>query len=133
MYSVTCVVLTVKVIVDTEETGKKLLKNGKLKKRVTIIPLNKISKQSLDERVVQAAEDKVGSDNVTLALSLVGYDEELESAMNFVFGNTLVCKDSESAKTVTFSQDIRARSVTLEGDVFDPSGTLTGTNCRSLF
>jgi structural maintenance of chromosome 2 len=31
------------VVVDTAETGTQLLQNGKLKKRVTIIPLNKIS------------------------------------------------------------------------------------------
>ena len=31
------------VVVDTAETGTDLLQNGKLKKRVTIIPLNKIS------------------------------------------------------------------------------------------
>ena len=111
---------------DTEDTGKKLLKNGKLRKRVTIIPLNKIARGALDPRVVQAAEDKVGAENVSLALSLVGYGKDLDPAMSYVFGGTLVCRDSESAKTVTFSQDIKARSVTLEGDVFDPSGTLTG-------
>eukprot|EP00912_Choanoflagellata_sp_UC4_P001945 UC4_evm1s1248 len=32
------------VVVDTEETGKQLLKKGNLKRRVTIIPLNKIRK-----------------------------------------------------------------------------------------
>ena len=31
------------VVVDTAETGTQLLQNGKLRKRVTIIPLNKIS------------------------------------------------------------------------------------------
>jgi len=31
-----------KELVDTEETGKQLLKNGDLRSRVTIIPLNKI-------------------------------------------------------------------------------------------
>ena len=27
---------------------------------------------------------------------------------------------------VTFDPEVKAKSVTLEGDVFDPSGTLTG-------
>jgi len=31
-----------KELVDTEETGKQLLKNGDLQSKVTIIPLNKI-------------------------------------------------------------------------------------------
>jgi len=47
--------------------------------------------------------------------------------MGFVFGSTFVCKDSETAKKVTFSKEIGgARSVTLEGDVYEPSGTLSG-------
>jgi structural maintenance of chromosome 2 len=79
------------VIVDTETTGKKLLKNGKLKKRVTIIPLNQISNRSIDAKVIEAAEKIVGANNAVLALSLVGYDAELQAAMNFVFGNTFIC------------------------------------------
>lgn len=31
------------VVVENEKVGSELLKNGKLKKRVTIIPLNKIN------------------------------------------------------------------------------------------
>ena len=38
----------------------------------------------------------------------------------------MVCKDLEAAKTCAFTEGIRAKSVTLEGDVFDPAGTLTG-------
>lgn len=64
---------------------------------------------------------------VDLALSLVGYPEEVNKAMGFVFGSTFICKDSETAKKVTFSKEIGgARSVTLEGDVYEPSGTLSG-------
>jgi structural maintenance of chromosome 2 len=64
---------------------------------------------------------------VRLALSLVGYANEVASAMAFVFGDTLVCDDAESAKLVTFSPHVGgARSVTLDGDVYDPSGTLSG-------
>lgn len=47
--------------------------------------------------------------------------------MNFVFGDTLICDDAESAKLVTFSREVGGvKSVTLDGDVYDPSGTLSG-------
>jgi len=46
--------------------------------------------------------------------------------MEYVFGSTLVCADAETAKRVTFDPAIRMKSVTLEGDVYDPSGTLSG-------
>ena len=46
--------------------------------------------------------------------------------MAYVFSDTLVCADAESAKKVTFAPEIGVRSVTLDGDVYDPSGTLSG-------
>ena len=63
---------------------------------------------------------------VHLALTLIGYDHEVEKAMEFVFGNTLICNDAETAKKVTFDPSVRIKSVTLDGDVYDPSGTLSG-------
>ena len=47
--------------------------------------------------------------------------------MAYVFGDTLICDDAESAKLATFSKEVGGvRSVTLDGDVYDPSGTLSG-------
>ncbi|KAH8551063.1 SMCs flexible hinge [Umbelopsis sp. PMI_123] len=46
--------------------------------------------------------------------------------MEWVFGNTLICKDAESAKRVTFDKSVRMKSVTIDGDVYDPFGTLSG-------
>lgn len=46
--------------------------------------------------------------------------------MDYVFGNTLICKDLNVAKTVAFHNRIMKRCVTLDGDVVDPAGTLSG-------
>ena len=35
-----------------------------------------------------------------LALSLVGYDEEIKDAMAYVFGTTFVCDNMDNAKKV---------------------------------
>ncbi|KAL2120728.1 hypothetical protein VTJ04DRAFT_4755 [Mycothermus thermophilus] len=113
------------VVVDTEVTGTQLLQNGRLRKRVTIIPLNKIAAFRASAQTVATAQ-RICPGKVDLALSLVGYDEEVSAAMEYVFGNTLVCADSETAKRVTFDPNVRMRSITLEGDVYDPSGTLSG-------
>lgn len=52
--------------------------------------------------------------------------------MAYVFGDTLICDDADSAKLVTFSAQVGgARSVTLDGDVYDPSGTLSGGSAPS--
>ncbi|KAF4364905.1 hypothetical protein F8388_020619 [Cannabis sativa] len=118
------------VVVDTENTGKQLLQNGELRRRVTIIPLNKIQAHTVPDRVRKAAVRLVGKENAELALSLVGYDEELKVAMEYVFGSTFVCKTTDAAKEVAFSREIRTPSVTLEGDIFNPSGLLTGGSRR---
>ena len=47
------------VVVDTEVTGKKLISNGKLKRRYTFIPLNKIASRTLSNDVVKRAESLV--------------------------------------------------------------------------
>ena len=113
------------VVVDSAETGSQLLQNGKLRKRVTIIPLNKISAFKASAEKIGAAQ-KLAPGKVDLALSLIGYDDEVSAAMNYVFGSTLICEDAQTAKTVTFDPSVRLKSVTLEGDVYDPSGTLSG-------
>ncbi|KAI3517569.1 hypothetical protein L1887_16784 [Cichorium endivia] len=114
------------VVVDTENTGKQLLQNGDLRRRVTIIPLNKIQSHPVPSRVQTAATKLVGKGNAEVALSLVGYDDELQTAMEYVFGATFVCKTSDAAREVAFNRQVSTPSVTLEGDIFQPSGLLTG-------
>ena len=113
------------VVVDTEITGTQLLQNGKLRKRVTIIPLNKISAFKASAEKIATAQ-RIAPGKVDLALSLVGYDEEVSAAMDYVFGNTLICADAATAKRITFDPAVRMKSITLEGDSYDPSGTLSG-------
>ncbi|KAH0543443.1 hypothetical protein FGG08_002208 [Glutinoglossum americanum] len=113
------------VVVDSEVTGTQLLQNGKLKKRVTIIPLNKIAALRVAAERIGAAQ-RIAPGKVDLALSLIGYEDEVSAAMDYVFGSTLICADAETAKSVTFDPAVRVKSVTLEGDVYDPAGTLSG-------
>lgn len=118
------------VVVDSEVTSSQLIQNGKLRKRVTIIPLNKVSAFKASAQAIATAQ-KIAPGKVDLALSLVGYDKEVSAAMEYVFGSTLVCADAETAKRVTFDPDVRLKSVTLEGDSYDPSGTLSGGSSAS--
>jgi structural maintenance of chromosome 2 len=132
------------VVVENEKVGSQLLENGKLTKRVTMIPLNQIQafvasaevrfgfslclakSDSLRYTQKVATAKQVSKGTADLALSLVGYADDVSKAMEYVFGNVLICPDAASANAVTFHADIRMKSVTLEGDVYDPSGTLSG-------
>ncbi|XP_028086529.1 uncharacterized protein LOC114287397 isoform X2 [Camellia sinensis] len=46
--------------------------------------------------------------------------------MECVFGSTFVCKTIDAARAVAFNREIGTPSVTLDGDIFQPSGLLTG-------
>lgn len=113
------------VIVDSEQTAKQLLSGGQLRNRVTIIPLNKVSARPL-QGAAKAAAAELAGDKAIPALELVGYDSELEAAMRYAFGSAFVCNDSATARKLAFHKDVASRCVTLDGDDFNPSGTLTG-------
>ncbi len=57
------------MVVDSGDTGKQLLEKGQLKRRVTIIPLNKIASKTLDAGVIKKAKDLVS--NIFLLLRTV--------------------------------------------------------------
>lgn len=118
------------VVVDTEQTGKLILEKGGLRRRVTIIPLNKIDNRTISEHRQARAVQLVGAENVRTAISLVDYDPLLQPAVAFIFGNHFVCKDSATAQKLAFHPDILTPCVTLEGDLFSPSGLLTGGSRR---
>ncbi|AET39444.1 condensin subunit SMC2 Ecym_4390 [Eremothecium cymbalariae DBVPG len=122
------------IIVDNEKTASQLLEKGMLRKRVTIIPLNKISTRVLSDESLALAK-KIAPGKVELALNLIGYEEDVSKAMQYIFGGSLICADAETAKKITFHPQIRARSITLDGDIYDPEGTLSGgssNNTNSL-
>ncbi|GKC58260.1 structural maintenance of chromosomes protein 2-1 [Tanacetum coccineum] len=64
--------------------------------------------------------------NAKVALLLVGYADEVKKAMEFVFSETSVCKTNAVAEKVAFDRNVKTRSDTLEGDLFQPGGLMTG-------
>lgn len=120
------------IVVDTKETSGKILKLGKLQQRVTIIPLNAVSARVADQTKVAYAAKKATGAGGWAMLALDACDQascgssEVWKAMQFTFGNVLICDSSRTAKLLAFDDKVRLRCVTLEGDLFDPSGTLTG-------
>lgn len=113
------------VVVDTEVTGKALLERGRLGRRVTFIPLSHIRRNRVsDDKWAQAQKLGGGPSSVWRALDLVSYPPELAPAVEYAFGNFLIAKDAETARRVCFG--VGVATVSLEGDAFDPSGTLEG-------
>ena len=54
-----------------------------MKRRVTIIPLDKISSRKLDHQVIDYAK-QVAPGKVDLALNLIDFEDELYKAMEYI-------------------------------------------------
>ena len=78
-----------------------------------------------------SAATSISKGKAKLALTLIGHDRDVSAAMTYVLGEALICDDAESAKTVTFHPQVGLRSVTIQGDVYDPSGTISGGSAPS--
>ncbi|PNH09256.1 Structural maintenance of chromosomes protein 2-1 [Tetrabaena socialis] len=116
---------TVQVVVDDDATAKELLQKGQLRRRVTIIPLNKVSYPQMHPSVAEAAA-RLSGGRARPALELLQFDPRVAPAVQYAFANVFICQDAGTAKKLAFSREVNMRCVTLEGDDFNPSGTLTG-------
>lgn len=114
------------VVIDSEATGRDLLK-ANTRDRVTFIPLDQIRSEPIVSKA-EKAKQLVGPENADLATRFVDYDPAVKPAVDFVFGRSIICKENAHATQIAFNQDpnVVAHCVTYDGDVFDPSGTLTG-------
>ncbi len=114
------------VIVSTSEVAGKILKRGRLARRTTLLPLDKMKTRCLSREELKAAERAVGRGNVFRAIDLIDYDPELDKAMEFIFGGAFVCTDVEVANKLIFKACVGHLAVTLEGDKVNRSGELSG-------
>ena len=84
--------------------------------RATFIPLNKIKKAPTR---LQLPRDKGVID---FAINLVDFDDEYIDAFYYAVGDTIVVEDLESAKKLIG----KYRMVTLQGELLEKSGSMTG-------
>ena len=124
------------VVVDDEQTAKSLLQKGGLRRRVTIIPLNKISRGGLidDKKAATASKIAKGATGgtATRAIEFVGFQADVQAAMEYAFGDKFVCDSLATARATANHKDVQRKCVTMDGDVVDPSGTMTGGSSGSL-
>ncbi|KAM9976714.1 hypothetical protein ACTFIR_010558 [Dictyostelium discoideum] len=114
------------IVIEDDETGKALLSKGQLKRRVTLLPLNKVEGRSIDPQKIKNAQKIAPNGAVKPAIEFVEYDKELQPAMNFVFGSTFIATDKKYAQKAAFDSSIKVRTISLEGDEYNPAGSLTG-------
>lgn len=106
------------VVVDDEHVASvaiELLKSSNAG-RATFIPLNKIKKAPSR---LQLPKDRGVID---FAINLVDFDDQYIDAFFYAVGDTIVVEDLESAKKLIG----KYRMVTLQGELLEKSGSMTG-------
>lgn len=88
--------------------------------------MNQIVSSTINPNTVKIAQNLVGKDNVFSAMSVIQFDKQYEKVLEFIFGRLLICSNLDIAKQVAFHPKIQCKCVTLDGDIVDPEGTLTG-------
>ncbi|KAG0441000.1 Structural maintenance of chromosomes protein 2 [Dictyocoela muelleri] len=97
------------VIVENENIGKQVLKE--FNKRISIIPLNKITSTKLYKKGRRL-------------IDVINFEKKLINAMEFIFGNFYLYEDREMAKKMCFEEKLL--TITLDGTIYNPKGTLSG-------
>ncbi|MFC1801701.1 hypothetical protein ACFLZB_04530, partial [Nanoarchaeota archaeon] len=110
------------VVVENEKVAADCIKYLKDKKFgvVTFIPLNKIKAPGIRPEVKDLMKEKGVH---SLALDLVDYDQKYQKAFAYVFGDTLVVDNIDTAREIGIG---KARMVSLDGDLADLSGIMRG-------
>ena len=104
------------IVVEDDNVARecvKFLKNLKAG-RATFLPLNKL----LTPKITNAPKTK---GVVGLAIELVSFDEKFRKAFEYVFGRTYIIENIDVSKTID-----NTRLVTLDGDLVESSGAITG-------
>lgn len=114
------------LVVDTPDTAKELityLKNNNLG-RATFYPLSVITGRNIDEQVINIIARIEGY--VGIASSLVTYNSKYENIISNVLGNIIIARDIDSANKISSKVNKKYKVVTLDGQVVNPGGSLTG-------
>lgn len=114
------------VVVDTEENARKAI--GFLKQhsfgRATFLPMSVIKGRSIPTAQLQMVTNHPAF--IGVASQLVKYDEKYASIMDNLLGSVIITNDLKGANELAKQLQYRYRIVTLEGDVVNPGGSMTG-------
>lgn len=113
------------VVTYSDENAKELIAYLKQKEygRVTFLPINTIKPRYIDKMYSRLLnlEGVFG-----LASELVSYDKNIENIVSSLLGTTVVVNNVNTAVNLAKQSGYSFRIVTLDGDIINPQGSITG-------
>ncbi|MBE1446370.1 chromosome segregation protein SMC [Paenibacillus sp. OAS669] len=114
------------IVVDSEANGREAIAFLKRRQlgRATFLPLDVIRGRSIpdsERRTIEGMEGFVG-----IGADLVQYEDTYRQIVGSLLGNVIIASQLEVANRIAAKVQYRYRVVTLEGDVVNPGGSMTG-------
>lgn len=114
------------IVVDNEQNARAAIQYLKQNSfgRATFLPLSVIKGRPLSAAQLAAIQNHPSL--VGPAASLVKFESRYAEVMNNLLGNVVITKDLKGANELAKILQYRCRLVTLEGDIVNPGGSMTG-------
>lgn len=111
------------VITYDEEGAKNLISYLKENQfgRATFLPITSMKRRDLDKKLLQNRSGVFG-----VASELCDYDSKIDNVVSNLLGSTVIVDNLNTAVSLAKEMRYTFRIVTLEGDIVNPQGSLTG-------
>ena len=114
------------LVVETEQHARQaisyLKKNGY--GRATFLPMSIIKGKRLSDSQARSIQEHPSF--IGVAADLISFDEKYHEIMGSLLGNVVITKDLKGANEMARTLQYRSRFVTLEGEIVNPGGSMTG-------
>lgn len=92
--------------------------------RATFLPMTSIKPRRISDEYISIIERTNGVRGI--AKDLISFDGEYENVFSSLLGSTVIVEDMDSAVSLARETRYSFKIVTLEGDVINPAGTISG-------
>ena len=110
------------IVTETEEDAKRLVEHLRKNNlgRASFLPITSVKGKKLDK--IKGNEKGV----IGIASDLIKYSKKYEQIVTNLLGRTVIVDNMDTAIKVSKQNNYTFRIITLEGDIINPSGAITG-------
>ena len=119
------------IVVEQEKDGREAINFLKRAQsgRATFLPLTTIKPRHINHNALQSAEAVAGF--VGVGSDLINYEQQVSQIIENLLGNTLIAEDLKSANKIAKAVNYRYRVVSLDGNMMNAGGSMTGGGSKS--
>ena len=117
------------IVVDTQAVAFdciQWLRDNKIR-QMLFLPLDTLHPPEISDDILAIVSGPRNNKTYQLARDIIRFSEEnLEKAVHFACGNTLVCEKLEDAMTLRYQRNIQCKVVTYDGSIISKNANMTG-------